>query len=58
MTDELLTPQEVAKYLKVQIHWVYERTRRQELPVKKLGRHVRIRKSDLEKWIDNNGKCL
>lgn len=50
--DELLTPKEVAQILKVPISWVYERTRTRDLPVKKLGKLVRVRMSDLEKWID------
>ena len=50
--DELLTPKEVAGILKVPISWVYERTRTRDLPIKKIGRHVRVRMSDLEQWID------
>ena len=53
MREELLTPKEVAKILKVPISWVYERTRTRQLPIKKLGRHVRIRRDDLERWIDS-----
>jgi len=49
---DLLTVGEVAKYLKVPVSWVYERTRTRELPVRKLGRHVRIPKSELIDWVD------
>lgn len=53
--NELLTPQEVAKILQVPVSWVYERTRSRIIPVRKLGRYVRIPRNELEEWIEREG---
>ena len=53
--NELLTVQEAAEYLRVPISWVYERTRTRAIPIRKLGRHVRIPRSELLEWIDLQG---
>ena len=50
--DELLTVQDVAYLLKVPISWVYERTRTRAIPVRKLGRHVRVPRAELLAWIN------
>ena len=55
--DELLTVRETAQILKVPISWVYERTRNKAIPVRKLGRHVRIPRSELMAWIEREGQC-
>ena len=55
VNSELLTPKEVASILKVPISWVYERTRNRTIPVRKLGRHVRIPRTELEEWIEREG---
>ena len=55
MSSDLLTVQEVAEYLRVPESWVYERTRRRAIPVRKLGRLVRIPRRDLLAWIDQEG---
>ena len=51
--NELLTVQEAAEYLRVPISWVYERTRTRAIPIRKLGRHVRIPRSELLAWIND-----
>ncbi len=55
VNSELLTPKEVARILKVPISWFYERTRNRMIPVRKLGRHVRILRTELEEWIEREG---
>ena len=55
--DELLTVQEVAKYLKVPVSWIYERTRTRQIPVRKIGRHCRIPRDQLLKWIEEQNGC-
>ena len=52
---ELMTVQEAASYLRVPVSWVYERTRTRALPVRKLGRHVRIPRGELLDWVDRHG---
>ncbi len=55
MTDELLTAKEAAQILKVPVSWVYERSRTRSIPVRKLGRLVRIPRDELMQWIDREG---
>jgi excisionase family DNA binding protein len=49
---ELLTVVEAAAILRVPVSWVYERTRKGGLPLRKIGRHVRIPRGELAMWID------
>ena len=49
------TPKEAAALLRVPISWIYDRTRTREIPLRKLGRHVRIPKDELLAWIDQEG---
>ena len=51
--DDLLTVDEVAKYLKVPKSWIYERTRTGAIPVRKIGRHIRIPKTEFLAWIES-----
>ena len=53
--EALLTPSDVAEILRVQISWVYERTRRHgtaRLPHIKIGKYLRFRKEDVLGWLD------
>lgn len=50
--DEILTAPEVAKYLKVCNAKVYYMIKRNEIPHFRIGKNVRIRKSDFMKWLD------
>ena len=52
---ELLTRQEAAEYLgvKPQTLAVWAVTGRYDLPVVKVGRLVRYRRSDLDKWLES-----
>jgi excisionase family DNA binding protein len=53
--DALLTVHEAAEYLRVPVSWVYERTRTRAIPVRKLGHHVRIPRSELVAWVEEEG---
>jgi excisionase family DNA binding protein len=46
--EPLLTPDELAKHLKVPESWVYEQARQGKLPCEKLGHYVRFRLADVE----------
>ena len=48
MADELLTAQEAADFLKLKKSTVYEMIKRGELPSAKIGKQLRINRSDLE----------
>ncbi|WP_394204163.1 helix-turn-helix domain-containing protein [Shewanella waksmanii] len=52
MTDEILTIQEVAKYLKLNEKTAYRLTSEGKLPGFKVGGSWRFKRSDLEKWIE------
>lgn len=51
--DRLLTVEELADYLGVSVATLYQwRYRREGPPGFRVGRHVRYRWSDIEKWIE------
>lgn len=52
----LTTPRDAAVYIGVKINTlaVWRMTNRYGLPFVKLGKVIRYRKSDLDKWIDEN----
>ena len=39
---QLLTPDDLAKRLKVPVSWVYERSRQNKIPTHRIGRYVRF----------------
>lgn len=51
-SDKVLTIPEVAAYLKISKSKIYYLVSRKEIPHLKLGRNVRIRESDLQKWLE------
>lgn len=52
MDDEILTSEEVAKYLRVSERTVYEWAQNSDMPCGKIGTIWRFKKSDIEKWIN------
>ena len=48
----LMTPQQAAQYLQVKISTIYNWSMRRVLPVCKVGRLNRYRKSDLDNFIN------
>lgn len=48
---EILTPDEVAGYLKISKKTVYKIVRSGTLPAFKAGKHWRVRRADLGAWI-------
>lgn len=55
-TKRLITPEEAAELLGVEVQTlaVWRTTGRYELPFVKVGRSVRYKAADLEKWIERN----
>lgn len=49
---EIMTIQEVAKYLKVSERTVYEWAQKAEIPCGKLGTSWRFKRSEVDKWIN------
>ncbi len=53
--EVLLTADEVAQILRVPRSWVYSHL--SELPVIRLGRYVRFRRSEIDGFLEKRGAC-
>jgi PTS system nitrogen regulatory IIA component len=51
--DDILTLDEVAKYLRVSERTVYDWAQKGEIPSGKIGTVWRFKKSDIEKWVND-----
>ena len=51
----LLTTEEVIDYLRVNARTVYRLIRSGDLPAVRIGHQWRIRRKDLERWLDGGG---
>ena len=51
--DEILTVPEVAQFLKMSNAKIYYLVAKRKIPHIKVDRNVRIRLSELEKWLEN-----
>jgi excisionase family DNA binding protein len=51
----LLTADEVAQILRVPKSWVYSHL--SDLPAIRLGRYVRFKRSNVERFLENRGPC-
>lgn len=52
LTDEILTIEEVARYLRVSDRTVYEWAQKGEIPAGKIGTVWRFKKCEIENWVD------
>ena len=52
--EEIASPEEVAKYLKVSLRTVYRYIEARKLRSSKIGKHYRIKKSALKEFIDKH----
>ena len=52
MEEEILTIEEVAKYLRVSERTVYDWAQKGEIPAGKIGTVWRFKKSEIEKWVN------
>lgn len=51
--ESLMTPREVAEYLRKSVYWVTEQAREGKLPMKMIGRRYVIRRDELIAWYDS-----
>ncbi len=54
--EHLLTPEEAAEILRVNLSWLYQHTRRRSqdrIPFVKVGRYLRFREQDLADYIES-----
>lgn len=56
MEEKLLKPAEVADILQVSRAKAYQLMQREEIPTVRIGKLVRVRRADLERYIHENGK--
>ena len=52
LEDPILTIPQVAKYLQLSRSKVYYLASKKQLPHLKLGKNIRVRLSDLQKWLN------
>ena len=52
MDDDILTIEEVARYLRVSERTVYDWAQKGEIPSGKIGTVWRFKKSDIERWVN------
>jgi excisionase family DNA binding protein len=52
--DDIMTLEEVAKYLKLKPQTVYKWAQEEQIPGAKLGKEWRFRKRILDEWIDTS----
>ena len=50
--DEIMTVEEVAKYLRLKPQTVYKWAQQGDIPATKLGKEWRFRRKILDEWID------
>jgi len=50
--DTLFTVETLAEYLQVSKQWIYERVQFKEIPHIKVGKFLRFKKSEIDKWLD------
>jgi excisionase family DNA binding protein len=53
-SDELLTVEELAGYLKLKPRTLYLKLRRGDLPAYKVFKGWRVKRSDIDKWLSEN----
>ena len=53
MEDDILTIEEVARYLRVSERTVYDWAQKGEIPSGKIGTVWRFKKSEIEKWVND-----
>lgn len=51
-TDDVLTIDELAAYLKIPTSTIYKLVREGKIPSQKVGRHWRFRKASINRWLD------
>ena len=52
VVDELLTPEEVAKLLKVPRGTIYKWVHQRKIPHLKVGKHLRFVKAEVLEWVE------
>jgi len=56
MADEIMTVEELAKYLKTGVATIYKLAQEGKIPATKVGNQWRFRKQKIDEWMDKGGK--
>lgn len=56
--EKYLTVEDVSTLLQVPKSWIYEKTRLNLIPFKKIGKYLRFNKSEIENWVNRNHSSL
>ncbi len=56
MVDEIMTVEQLAKYLKTGITTIYKLAQEGKIPGTKVGNQWRFRKERIDEWMDQGGK--
>lgn len=56
--EQIMTVPQVAEYLKISKSKIYYLVQRKEIPHVRIGRNVRIRESDLAKWMEKHQETM
>ena len=54
--EEFLTAEDVSEKLKIKLSTIYYWVQVRAIPFFKVGRHVRFRASDLDRWLERQRK--
>lgn len=54
--DAIFTIEDLCEYLHVEKGWVYQQVHSKTIPYLKAGKHLRFRKTDIDKYLTNNCK--
>lgn len=54
--DEVMTIEELGKYLKVSVSTLYKLSQQGRVPGQKVGRHWRFHKAVIDRWLDETTK--
>jgi excisionase family DNA binding protein len=57
MSDEIMTVEELAKYLKTGVTTIYNLAQKGKIPATKVGNQWRFRKEKINEWLDQGGKA-
>jgi excisionase family DNA binding protein len=54
-SDDILTIEELAMYLKIPKSTIYKLVREGRIPSNKIGRHWRFRRATIDRWLEYKG---
>ena len=52
--DHILDVEGLAKYLSVDSNWIYKQVSLREIPYFKVGKYLRFKRSEIDKWISKS----